>query len=410
MKRTHRPPRATLSVLVSMFGFLGVCATAPSTAQEVASVARGVGARVTAVEAGLRAAHGADDAAARWSLEERMAHYAVPGVSIAVIEDGEIAWAKGYGLIQAGSAERVDTETVFSVGSVSKVGTAAATLRLVDVGTLDLEQAVNEYLSGWQVPENEFSCRAVTLRRIMSHTAGLTVHGFQDFQPGEELPTTVQILESSGPAKNPPVFVDIMPGSQFRYSGGGVTVEQLMIEETVGGDFNHAVQQLVFQPLGMTRSTYENPIPASHGNIAKAHDGRGRARALPRGWEAMPEAGASGLWTSPSDFARLVIAFIDSYRGIEGAFLSPSLAHDVMTEVSPGDYGLGPQLAGEGAIRRFRHGGSNNSYKAYMEGHLATGDGVVVFTNGARGGDLIPEILRAVADAEGWDEAWSTNR
>ena len=367
--------------------------------------------RIAAFEGGLRSAPDAEDADARWTLEGRMAHYGVPGMSIAVIENGRVAWAKAYGLIQAGATQRVDTETVFSVGSVSKVGTAAATLRLVDAGRLDLDRDVNAYLATWEIPENDFSSREpVTLRRILSHTAGLTVHGFQDFQPGEALPTTVQILESSGPAKNPPVFVDLMPGSQFRYSGGGVQVEQLVIEETIGSDFPHAIQRLVFEPLGMLRSTYENPIPASHGNIAKAHDAQGRPRALPRGWESMPEAGASGLWTSPSDFARLVIAFIDSHRGVENAFLSQALVRDAMTEVSPGTYGLGPEMAGHGAIRRFRHAGSNESYKAYMEGHLVTGDGVVVFTNGARGGSLIPEILRSVADAESWDTAWSINR
>ncbi|MDH3732691.1 MAG: beta-lactamase family protein [Gemmatimonadota bacterium] len=401
--RTH--PRIRLQQFLLACAIIGV----PAAVGEVR--AQTVDSRIAAFERGLRPAADADEAAERWSLEERMVQYGVPGVSVAVIEDGKIAWARGYGVLQAGGSDPVDVETVFSVGSVSKIGTAAATLRLVNAGELDLDRPVNDYLTTWQVPENDLTREApVTLRRIMSHTAGLTVHGFADFQPGEDLPTTVQILESSGPAKNAPVVVDIPPGSQFRYSGGGVTVEQLVIEETLDTEFDHAVRRLVFEPLGMTRSTYENPIPASHGNIAKAHDGLGRARALPRGYEAMPESGASGLWTSPSDFALLVIALIESHRGAPDAFISAELAHDAMTEVSPGPYGLGPDLVGQGDIRRFIHGGSNNSYKAYMEGHLVTGDGVVVFTNGARGGDLIPEILRSVAEAEGWDDAWYTNR
>ena len=167
-----------------------------------------------------------------WTIEERMAHYKVPGMSIAVIRNGKVSWAKGYGLKLAGTTDSVDTETVFSVGSVSKVGTAAVTLRLVDQGKLDLDRDVNDYLTRWQVPQNELTADApVTLRRIMSHTAGLTVHGFADFQPRESLPTVTDVLEGRAPAKNAPVRVELVPGTQFRYSGGGTTVEQLVIEE-----------------------------------------------------------------------------------------------------------------------------------------------------------------------------------
>jgi CubicO group peptidase (beta-lactamase class C family) len=376
-----------------------------------ALIGQSIESRIAAVESGLRGAPESDDADARWTLEERMAHFRVPGVSIAVLDDGKVAWAKGYGVLQVGGSEPVDTETVFSVGSVSKVGAAAATLRLVDSGRLGLDRPVNDYLSAWQVPENELTAQVpVTLRRIMSHTAGLTVHGFADFQPDEDLPTTVQILESSGPAKNPAVFVDLLPGSEFRYSGGGVTVEQLVVEETMETDFPTAARMLVFEPLGMSRSTYENPVPASHGNIAKAHDGLGRPTALPRGYEAMPETAASGLWTTPTDYAKLVIAFIEAYNGAEDPFISHELAEDVMMRVAPSQFGLGPEIAGEAGMLRFRHGGANNSYKAYMEGHLVTGDGVIVFTNGTRGHQLYAEIIRAVAAAEGWSETWSTNR
>ena len=338
-----------------------------------------------------------------WTLEERMAHYGVAGVSIAVIADGEIAWAKAYGLKQAGTTDAVDTETVFSVGSVSKVGAAAITLRLVDEGRLDLDRDVNDYLTRWKVPPNELTAaEPVTLRRIMSHTAGLTVHGFADYQPGEPLPDVVQILEGSGPAKSPPVVVDLLPGSEFRYSGGGVTVEQLVIEEVTGMEFDEAARRYLFEPLRMTRSTYVNPLPASHGNIARAHGPDGAPRALPRGWEAMPEAAASGLWTTPSDYARLVIALIESYQGDGDTFLSYELARDVMTEVSPSAFGLGPALDGEGPTRRFFHTGANDSYRAYMRGFLHSADGVVIFTNGERGPELIDEMRQAVIDAEGW--------
>lgn len=372
-----------------------------------ASTERSLQERIAAFENGLRGQSGTPDAEARWQLEARMAHYGVPGVSIAVLRSGRIAWAKGYGVKQNGKNDPIDTETVFSVGSVSKVGAAAATLRLVAAGKLDLDRDVNEFLKTWKVPSNRYTVRApVTLRRILSHTAGLTVHGFRDFEPGESTPTTIQILEGSGPAKNSPVLVDTTPGTRFRYSGGGITLEQLIVEEATNLGFSEAARKLVFEPLGMKRSSYENPLPEAHGNIAKAHDGAGSPRALPRGYEAMPETAASGLWTSPSDLARLIIALIRSHQGVEDPFLDQAVAIDMMTAVAPSEFGLGPQLdrgPGTEANRRFSHGGSNNSYKAWMEGHLDTGNGLVVLTNGARGRELIREIRRAIPEAEGWE-------
>jgi len=356
--------------------------------------------RIAAFESGLVALAGEGTGT---TISARMAHYGVPGVSVAVIRDGELSWARGYGVLQAGNSDPIDPETVFSVGSVSKVGAASTTLRLVDRGRLDLDRNVDEYLTSWQIPESAFTTDLkVTLRRILSHTAGLTVHGFGDYLPGRELPTTVQILNGEGPAMSPPVFVDIPVGSQFRYSGGGVTVQQLVIEDVTGMSFPEAARRFVFGPLGMDRSTYENPLPESHGNIAKAHRRNGQPAALPRGYESMPETAASGLWTTPSDYAKLVIALIESYQGVDGSFLSHSVTQDMMTEVDPSSYGLGPALHGSSETRRFHHGGSNNSYKAWMEGHLQTGDGVIVFANGAGGGALTHEIAVAVGKAEGW--------
>jgi len=361
------------------------------------SAATDLASRIRVVETNLRPGDGTG-----WTIEDRMAYYGVPGVSVAVIEDGRLLWAKGYGLKQAGTTDLVDTETVFSVGSVSKVGAAAITLQLVDEGRLDLDRDVNDYLARWNVPSNELTAREpVTLRRIMSHTAGLTVHGFGNYQPGQALPSLVQILDGTPPAKNPPVRVDLLPGSQFRYSGGGTTVEQLVIEEVTGLPFAEAARRYLFEPLGMHRSTYANPLPAGHGNIARAHGPEGAPRALPRGWEAMPEAAAAGLWTTPTDLAHLIIALIESYRGGGDTFLRHETAKDMMTEVPPGIYGLGPELGGEGPTRNFVHGGVNDSYRAFMAGYLAEGDGLVILTNGPRSSELIFEIRRAV-DLAGW--------
>ncbi len=330
---------------------------------------------------------------AEFGLASRMEHHGVPGISFGVIKDGELEWAKGYGVLQAGAEEEVDPETLFSVGSISKVGTAVMILKLHEAGILDIDQDVNNYLTSWQVPENNHTReREVSLRHILSHTAGLTVHGFADFLPNEKLPNTVQILNGSGPAKNNPVYVNIPVGSRFRYSGGGTTVSQMVIEDQQGKRFHEAAGSMLFDALGMKRSSYENPLPGEVGNIAKAHNSSGRPVALPRGYQSMPEAAASGLWTTPTDLSQMIIMLMEAYEG-EHDYLSQALVKDMMTPVQPGDYGLGPEIEEGSNGTRFQHGGANDSYRAKFIGSLGTKNGIIIFTNGSSGSNLINELL-----------------
>ncbi|MFC3551679.1 serine hydrolase domain-containing protein [Lysobacter cavernae] len=334
-----------------------------------------------------------------WSLQERMIHYHVPGVAIAVLKDGKVVQAAGFGVRAAGTQDAVDADTLFSVGSVSKVVTAATTLREVAAGQLDLDRDVNAYLTSWKVPKAPaFGGDTITLRMLMSHTSGLTVWGFEDYLPGEKLPDIVQTLDGIAPARNEPVRIDFQPGTRMRYSGGGITVEQLVLQETSGKSLESLARAQVFQPLGMRRSTYVNPLPVSLDNVAKAHDKDGQRVALPRGYEAFPEQAASGLWTSANDLGAFVGALIRSYQGKDD-YLPRILATQMMTEVSPSLHGLGPRLEGSGQTRIFHHGGANDSYRAWIEGHLETGSGLVILTNGSNGGKLMMEIRNALSDA-----------
>ncbi|MEM6300486.1 MAG: serine hydrolase domain-containing protein [Pseudomonadota bacterium] len=366
--------------------------------------------RLKRFEAGLRPAlQQRGEEPVRWSLVERMDQHGVPGVSVVIMDDGEIIHARGYGTARADSDLPVDTETVFSVGSVSKIGAAMTAHALVAEGVLDLDTDVNQYLKRWTLPSDEAAPgKVITLRGLMSHTAGLNVHGFADFLPGEPLPGVVDVLSGRGPAKSAAVRVIHEPGSVSDYSGGGTTVTGLVISDSTGLSFNDAAQKYLFEPLGMTRSTYEQPLPAAHGNIANAHDGRGQPNAEPRGWHSFPEDAASGLWTTPSDAAAMLIALRDSYFGKEGAFLERAHAADVLTEVGPSRVGLGPFLRGSGATRRFGHEGSNESYKALAHMYLDSGKGAVIFTNGANGAKLYREMVRAIADAFDWPESYET--
>ncbi|MDR6626167.1 serine hydrolase domain-containing protein [Caulobacter segnis] len=336
-----------------------------------------------------------------WALTERMAHYKVPGVAVAILRDGEVVSAVGYGVREAGSQDKVDGDTLFSVGSISKVVTAATTLRLVADGRLDLDRDVDDYLKRWKLPAStEVPEPYVSLRMLMSHTSGLGVHGFADYQPAEPLPTLVQVLNGEKPAKNEAVRFKWSPGALNDYSGGGITVEQAVIEDATGQPLETLARTRVFAPLGMKRSTFESPLSAARGNIAKAHDAQGAPTALPRGWESFAEAGASGLWTSANDLGQFVGGLIRSYQG-RGDFLPQPLARAMMTEIAPSPFGLGPRLSGAGPGRYFFHLGANQSYLALMEGYLETGDGFVILTNGSNGLALIAEVRNALADAIG---------
>jgi len=355
-----------------------------------------------ALNAGLRPTVLEPDAAPPgWSLQERMAHYKVPGVAVAVLKNGRVVAAAGYGVREAGTHDVVDADTLFSVGSISKVVAAATTLRLVADGRLDLDRDVGAYLKSWRVPSMpELSHPNVTLRMLMSHTAGFGVHGFKDYEPDEPLPSIVQTLNGTPPAKNGPVRLTFEPGTRMRYSGGGTTVEQMVIEDLAGAPFESVAGEQVLAPLGMRRSTFVNPLPEATTNVAKAHDRGGAAAALPRGWQSFPERAASGLWTSANELGAFAGALIRSYQG-RSDFLPQTLAVQMMTEVWPSIHGLGPRLGGEGAARVFNHGGANDSYRAWIEGYLETGDGFVILTNGTGGGSLIPEIRNALSDAIG---------
>ena len=198
------------------------------------------------------------------ALAARMADLKVPGVSVAVINGGTIEWARGYGVAETGSATPVTPRTLFQAASISKPVAALGALRLVERGQLSLDQDVNERLTSWKVPENEFTKQEkVTLRRLLSHSAGLTVHGFPGYAADAPVPSLIQVLDGVKPANTAAIRADILPGSVWRYSGGGFTVMQQLVIDVTGRPFPALLADLVLVPVGMTDSTYEQPLPES---------------------------------------------------------------------------------------------------------------------------------------------------
>jgi len=333
-------------------------------------------------------------------LAERMAYYHTPGVSLAVVNGGHVEWARGFGVRERGRPEPVTERTLFQAGSISKPIFALAAMRLVQQGRLDLDEDVNRYLTSWKVPANGAWQPRVTLRQILSHSAGLTVHGFPGYSVDEPLPSVVQVLNGEPPANTSPVVVNILPGVQSRYSGGGTTVGQLLVTDLLGKPFPALMRKLVFDPLGMADSTYAQPLPPDWAQAAAAaHPLKGRP--LLGRWHVYPEMAAAGLWTTPSDLARAGIEVQRALR-IDTAFLSAKMAQAMLTpSVAGGEVGLGFFLEGEGAAVRFGHGGWDEGFVAKMVFYKDRGQGAVVMLN-SNGFALLDEILRAVAHEYSW--------
>ena len=343
-----------------------------------------VEARIARVESGLLPAFVvAGQPLPAKPLAQRMTDLKTPGVSVAVINDGAIEWAKGYGVTETGTVTPVTAQTLFQAASISKPVAALAALRLVEQGKLALDEDVNAKLASWKVPENDFTkTEKVTLRRLLSHSAGLTVHGFGGYAADAPVPTLVQVLEGAKPANSDAVRVDVVPGTIWRYSGGGYTVAQLLMTDVTGRPFPDLMAELVLKPVGMTDSTYEQPLPeARRGAAASGHTSDGKL--VPGRYHTYPEMAAAGLWTTPTDLAKFLLEIERARRG-KSAVLSQALALEMTTAQKPG-YGLGLSLDGFGKMASFGHGGSNEGFKCQMTAFFEGGRGAVIMTNGDQG-------------------------
>lgn len=335
-------------------------------------------------------------------LEDRMQELKIPGVSVAVFENGRIAWTRGWGMADVADRRRVDADTRFQAASISKPVTAAAVLALASLGQMSLDDDVNKYLASWKLPANEFTAKQkVTLAHLLSHTGGLTVSGFRGYAAGEDVPTVLQVLNGAKPANSDPVRVDLPVGSQWRYAGGGYTIVQLAIQDVTKKPFADALRELVLDPLGMSHSTFVQPLP---GELrSKAATGyRSSGEPIAGRSHTYPEQAAAGLWTTPEDLARFAMAVQQTAAGTTThPIMSRDLAARMLKPVID-DYGLGLGLVGVGPAAHFSHGGSNEGFRCQFIALKDRASGVVVMTNSDRGGLISQEIIRAVAQEYRW--------
>lgn len=355
--------------------------------------------KIRRVESGLmRAIVLAGRPIPKFTIGERLQEHRVPAVSIAVVARGRIEWARAYGFASLDDQKPADPETLFQAASISKPVAAMVALRLVELGKLALDEDVNLRLRSWKVAENDFTWKEkVTLRRLLSHTAGLTVHGFPGYPAGASIPSLRQVLDGVKPANTGPVRPDILPGSRYRYSGGGYEVMQQLVEDVTGRPFPEVARELVLGPLGMERSTFEQPLPDRYRSAA-ATGYRGGGAAIPGRWHTYPEMAAAGLWTTPSDLARVILEIQNP-----GQVLKRETVKAMLTSVGD-DYGLGFALGEKRGARSFSHGGANAGFRCMLFAYRDLRGGAVVMTNSDRGAILASEVLRSIASEYGWPD------
>jgi len=334
-------------------------------------------------------------------LSDLMSELHVPGVSIAVIHNGEIEWARGFGVTRTGGPP-VTSEKLFQAASISKPVTALAVLHLVQSGKLDLDTDVNKYLKSWKVPENEFTAKKkVTLRELLTHTAGTTVHGFPGYAAGSPVPTLVQVLNGEKPANTPAIRVDTLPGTNWSYSGGGYVIIQQLLEDVTGKPFPKIMQELVLGPIGMTHSTYQQPLPAARlPEAATPYDQSGQP--IVGGPHTYPEMAPAGLWTTPSDLARYAIEVQRALAGKSNRVISAATARKMLT-AGIKHWGLGPVTGGSDGHPYFGHGGANEGFQCNLIVY-ENGDGAIIMANSDRGGALGEEIQRTIAYEYKWPD------
>jgi CubicO group peptidase (beta-lactamase class C family) len=340
------------------------------------------------------------------ALAERMAFCHTPGVGLAIVEGFELAWAGGFGQREAGSGEPVTAGTLFQAASISKPVLALAVMRLVQDGVLELDRDVNDYITSWQVPANDGWQPRITLRQLLSHTAGVTVGGFPGYTTAEPMPGLVQVLEGEPQANTPRIEVNTLPGLTYRYSGGGSLIAQQAVIDRLGKPFPQLMRELVLEPLGMADSTFEQPLPAAWSpRAATGHPYKGNP--LPGRYHVYPEMAAAGLWTTPADLARIGVELMRAVNGRPSAVLSRETVQAMLQPQHAGPSegyqpAIGFHLDGEEQGRYFYHSGWNEGFVAHAQFFPSSGQGVVLMLNSNEGNDLMFDIGRAIRREFGW--------
>jgi CubicO group peptidase (beta-lactamase class C family) len=345
---------------------------------------------------GLRPAVLVNDDEITYNLQERMEYWNVPAVSFVVIDNMQIVYTGAFGVKQMGDTTSIDTNTLFQAASVSKPVAAIGAMSLAYKKQLDIDKEINQLASGWQFSYGEYQ-EPITIRKILSHSAGLNVGGFSGYQSEDSLPSLLDIIEGKFPANSPAVRIIEKPGTKFMYSGGGYQIMQKIMEDVTNESFSDIMKNNVFEPLNMSHSYYAPLDSVQKNNAAHGH----LPNIIPNYGPIHVESAAGGLWTTPTDLGYLLIDLMKAYTNKESKILDSETLHSIMTPVF-WNYGFGFKIMGEDQDFRFSHGGATAGWHSHFMAFPEKGQAVVVMTNGTNGWMLWPEIERSVANIFKW--------
>ena len=335
------------------------------------------------------------------TIAERMAKYKVKGMSIAVIHDHKIAWAKGYGWADEAAKKPVTTETLFEPGSISKTLNAVGILKLAQDKKVDLYTDVNTYLTSWKFPYDSLSKgKKITLANLLSHSAGLSVHGFPGHDIKGPIPTIFQVLDGKSPAVTPAVRSEFEPGLKFQYSGGGTSISQVLLTDITKQAYDVWMYENVLKPIGMVNSTYAQPPAKDKQKLcASAYNSDGKP--IANKFHVYPEQAAAGLWMTPSDLCNYIIDLQLAYQGKASKVLSPEMVKLHLTPYNDENAAMGTFIEDHDGVKYFQHSAGNDGFCGIFYGSMEGGDGVVVFLNN-EAGRLLSEVVNSVAKAYNW--------
>jgi CubicO group peptidase (beta-lactamase class C family) len=381
------PILLSVSAFLLVFSFNG-CAQQTGVKDKIQQVENGL---VPAVQTEAEA----------YNINERMAFYHIQGVSIAVIHDYKIEWAKGYGWADAEKKLPVTENTLFQAGSISKSLNSLGVLKLVQQKKIDLYTDINTYLKTWKFPYDSLSKgKKITMANLLSHSAGLTVHGFGGYETGKDLPTLVQVLDGGKPANSPAVRSMYQPGLKFEYSGGGITISQLIIMDVTHRDYAKYMFDNVLEPLGMLNSSYEQPPVNKAPQMSTGYYPNGKE--VTGKYHIYPEQAAAGLWTNPTDLSKYVIETQLALEGRSHKVLNQETTKIRLTPYEDKNAALGAFIDDLDGTKYFEHGGVDEGFISQYYGSMQGGNGLVVMVNTANGNAIIPEIVNSIAKAYGF--------
>lgn len=330
------------------------------------------------------------------NLQKRMEHYQLNGLSIAVIKNYKIDWVKAYGTADAALKIPVTDKTLFQAASISKSLNAVGVMKLFKSRQLDLFTDINTYLTSWKFPYDSLSKgKKINTANLLSHTAGLSVHGFGGYEPGTPIPSVIQILNGEKPANSGAVRSVFEPGIRQQYSGGGTTITQLMVTDISKEKYEKYMADQVLKPMGMLSSTFAQP-PAGlkPGALATGYDGDGKE--IKGKYHIYPEQAPAGLWTNPTDLAKYIIETQLAYEGKSAKVLDQESTKLRLTPYMNAEAALGVFIENYDGLKYFGHGGANEGFRSGYYGSLEGGNGLVIMVN-SDNGEIIQELINSIA-------------